>query len=197
MGGGGGGGCWNWLGRERMGRPIFSLVKERSSPVFPRGKNWLGEFQPVWRFFWAPETNVKAWFLHKYLRSLKPLSNEQKLWSLNSVGPDQFASLGALEANWSVFIIKGMCIHGRFKSVCTTAQSDRSLKLSTWRNDGPLATHRAPIKDSDQTVCLFCCFTSQVNSYGHGGTVSSPYHTFSWASLNKQLTSTSCTYYRL
>ena len=33
--------------------------------------------------------------------------------------------------------------------------------------------------------CLFCCFTSQVNSYGHGGTVSSPNHTFSWASLNK------------
>ena len=25
---------------------------------------------------------------------------------------------------------------------------------------------------------LFCCFTSQVNSYGHGGTVSSPNHTF-------------------
>ena len=36
--------------------------------------------------------------------------------------------------------------------------------------------------------CLFCYFTSQVNSYGHGGTVSSPNHTFSWASLNKQLT---------
>ena len=27
-------------------------------------------------------------------------------------------------------------------------------------------------------VCLFYCFTSQVNSYGHGGTVSSPNHTF-------------------
>ena len=39
--------------------------------------------------------------------------------------------------------------------------------------------------------CLFCCFTSQVK------TVSSPNHTFSWASLNKQLTSTSCTYIRL
>ena len=26
-------------------------------------------------------------------------------------------------------------------------------------------------------VCLFCCFTSQVNSYCHGGMVSSPYHT--------------------
>ena len=38
---------------------------------------------------------------------------------------------------------------------------------------------------------VFCCFTSQVNSYGHGGTVSSPNHTFSWASLNTQLTSIS------
>ena len=37
--------------------------------------------------------------------------------------------------------------------------------------------------------CLFCCFTSQVNSNVHGGTVSSPNHTFSWSSLNKQLTS--------
>ena len=46
-------------------------------------------------------------------------------------------------------------------------------------------------------LCLFCCFTSQVNSYGHGGTVSSPNYTFSWASLNKQLTSTLCTYFRL
>ena len=43
-------------------------------------------------------------------------------------------------------------------------------------------------------VCLFCCFASQVNSYGHGGTVSSPNHTFSWAGLNKRLTSNSCIY---
>ena len=27
-------------------------------------------------------------------------------------------------------------------------------------------------------VCLFCCFTSQVNSYGHCRTVSSPNHTY-------------------
>ena len=46
-------------------------------------------------------------------------------------------------------------------------------------------------------VCLFCCFTSQVNSYGHCETVSSPNHTFSWAGLNKRLTSNSCTYFRL
>ena len=46
-------------------------------------------------------------------------------------------------------------------------------------------------------VGWFCCFTSQVNSYGHWGTVSSPNHTFSWAGLNKRLTSNSCTYFRL
>ena len=45
--------------------------------------------------------------------------------------------------------------------------------------------------------CLFCCFISQVNSNGHGGTVSSPNITFSWASLNKSLTSTLCTYFCL
>ena len=45
--------------------------------------------------------------------------------------------------------------------------------------------------------CLICCFTSQVNSYGHGRAVSSPNYTFSWASLNKQSTSTSCTYFGL
>ena len=37
-------------------------------------------------------------------------------------------------------------------------------------------------------VCLFVLllYVSQVNSYGHGRTVSSPNHTFSWASLNNQ-----------
>ena len=40
-----------------------------------------------------------------------------------------------------------------------------------------------------QTVCLFVLLLFvPVNSYGHGGTVSSPNHTFSWASLNKRLT---------
>ena len=46
------------------------------------------------------------------------------------------------------------------------------------------------------TLPSFVCFaTSQVNSYGHGRMVSSLIDTFfSWASLNKQLTSTLCTY---
>ena len=34
---------------------------------------------------------------------------------------------------------------------------------------------------------MFCCFTSQVNSYGHAGAVSSPNHTLFWASLNQYL----------
>ena len=45
--------------------------------------------------------------------------------------------------------------------------------------------------------CLFSCFKSQVNSYGHGGMVSSPNHTFSWAGLNKRLISNLCTYFCL
>ena len=58
----------------------------------------------------------------------------------------------------------------------------------------PLIKYCKPVLDS---LCLFCCLTTQVNSYGRGGTVSSPNHTFSWASMNKQLTSTSCTYFHL
>ena len=46
-----------------------------------------------------------------------------------------------------------------------------------------------PLLKLNVLFCLFCCFTFQVNSYGHGGMVSSSNHTFSWASLNKQLKS--------
>ena len=53
------------------------------------------------------------------------------------------------------------------------------------------------VRIANRLVGWFCCFTSQVNSYGHCGTVSSPNHTFSWAGLNKRLTSSLCTYFRL
>ena len=58
---------------------------------------------------------------------------------------------------------------------------------------GWVILHTFILQSADFCFCLFWCFTSQVNSYGHGGTVSSLNHTFSWASLNKQLTSTWCT----
>ena len=34
------------------------------------------------------------------------------------------------------------------------------------------------IAQKSSLICLFCCITSQVNSYGHGGTVSSYNHFF-------------------
>ena len=94
---------------------------------------------------------------------------------------------------------------------CRMLQGEHSAKLSTFIKlpfainifvlsifEWPLKTGFTVLKLCLTTLfCLFFCFTSQVNSYGHGGTVSSPNHTFSWASLNKQLTSTSYTYFRL
>ena len=59
-----------------------------------------------------------------------------------------------------------------------------------------ITKYHISMNNGDLFVC-FCCFTSQVNSYGHCGTVSSPKHTFSWAGLNKLLTSNLCTYFRL
>ena len=47
-------------------------------------------------------------------------------------------------------------------------------------------------------VLLFCLYGLRFyNSYGHVEMVSSPNHTFCWASLAKPLTSTLCTYFRL
>ena len=38
--------------------------------------------------------------------------------------------------------------------------------------------HNPALSKISEPQHLFCCFTSQVNSYGHGRTVSSPNHTF-------------------
>ena len=48
---------------------------------------------------------------------------------------------------------------------------------------------------SHNCQCFALILSPSVNSYGHVGAVSSPNHTFSSASLTKQLTSTSCTYF--
>ena len=59
-------------------------------------------------------------------------------------------------------------------------------KEEKWTNKG---TDMPYVADSLMFVCSFPCFMSQVNSYGHGGMVSPPNHTFSWAGLSKWLTS--------
>ena len=55
---------------------------------------------------------------------------------------------------------------------------------------------RLTLTDTEQMVFSLALYIS-VNSYGHVETVSSPNHTFSWASVTKQLTSTLYTYFRL
>ena len=70
------------------------------------------------------------------------------------------------------------------------------IRLDIMTNDQKTSQNVGVGKATKKLFC-FCCFTSQVNIYGHCGTVSSPNNTFSWAGLNKQLTSNSCTYFRL
>ena len=48
---------------------------------------------------------------------------------------------------------------------------------------GMLQVNRMTI--GDECICLFCCFTSHVNSYGHDETVSSSSHTFSLGKLEQ------------
>ena len=82
-------------------------------------------------------------------------------------------------------------LQGSYRQVCVKLKDfSRTSKILSYCFQG-LETYE------NTDFCLFCCFTSQVNSYGHCGTVSSPKHTFSWAGLNKRLTSNSCTYFRL
>ena len=83
---------------------------------------------------------------------------------------------------------------------CVAMTPIQGLRPSWRRNQA--SCHNSCYRQNEQLVFgwlidWFCCFTSQVNSYGHCGTVSSPNHTFSWAGLNKRLTSNSCTYFRL
>ena len=46
----------------------------------------------------------------------------------------------------------GMYIQFRFKSACASAQCDQNYFFRLKKHVGPLATHRVPIKDSDQPV---------------------------------------------
>ena len=80
------------------------------------------------------------------------------------------------------------------KPSCWRGYSSKEDALS-WRSPVKFLPPERPA--TADLVGWFCCFTSQVNSYGHCGTVSSPNHTFSWAGLNKRITSNSCTYFRL
>ena len=111
----------------------------------------------------------------------------------NNVDPDQTAPIGAVCSGSTLFasILNSSVMLGNYLQQTTSA--DDIFRCIFFL--GALRVNPNPIQSGG--FVLFCCFTSQVNSYGHCGTVSSPKHTFSWAGLNKRLTSNLCTYFRL
>ena len=67
--------------------------------------------------------------------------------------------------------------HG-LKSYSRLTESGSELETPGFKASGPVVILWS-ITIVYLFVCLFCCFTSQVNSYGHSGTVSSANHFFS------------------
>ena len=58
-------------------------------------------------------------------------------------------------------------------------------------------TNGQNIHGHTDVFCLFCCFTSQSTAMVMSGRSVHLTKLFSWVSLNKRLTSTSCTYFHL
>ena len=101
-------------------------------------------------------------------------------------------SVKFLKDVWYIFISNNITIHlinCHSSPLKTTGYLLKYLHISTFYHT--IWVRACLLVANVNYICLFCCFTSQVNSYGHYGTVSSPNHTFSWAGLNKQLTSIS------
>ena len=113
----------------------------------------------------------------------------------------------------SICISHAVLIAPLESSTCPNQGSLHSLKMRLRSSSSSFASNSLNLTVATSSglilqICLImalslglvgwlCCFTSQVNSYGHCGTVSSPNHTFSWAGLNKRFTSNLCTYFRL
>ena len=54
-----------------------------------------------------------------------------------------------------------------------------SLEILVWTPKGLITSRGRFVQPSVFCLFVLLLFTSRVNSYGHGGTVSSPNHTFS------------------
>ena len=76
--------------------------------------------------------------------------------------------------SWDILLMFGSSIF-QFTTVCLVQEALAScfdwFYLYLWQNSSTLNFYFL-----SKSVC--CCFTSQVNSYGHGRTVSSPNHNF-------------------
>ena len=118
--------------------------------------------------------------------------------------PEEQYVLPFIERNSSRWIHNKECLQSPWSKVCgmwciyIIHQLNKGLALNTAIHQELYGTGDDLYQnDRDMFVCLFCCFTSHVNSYGHCVPVSSLNHTFSWAGLSKRLTSNLCTYFRL
>ena len=134
------------------------------------------------------------WFLAtggfvKYFTKFNDFSTIIQVFSNSMIFPGMQISLWFCEC----FIISIACGN----PVCST-------QVLYWlKEKPPPPTHQLwcrwlwYIPDPTEWFCLFCCLTSQSTAMVMRGTVTSPNHTFSWASLNKRLTGNFCIYFRL
>ena len=118
-------------------------------------------------------------------------------WQIKPGGPERYRKKRTYVKKKQYRVMKSVKNSESWNPVVDLIASSCSNTITS--NSRPV--HGTETKESRESytgfVCLFCCFMSQVNSYGHGGTLSLHNHSFSWASLNKRLTYTSCTYFRL
>ena len=70
------------------------------------------------------------------------------------------------------------CLLSECTSISWLLKSFNSLRIIACNKVHVINVLSITIRTPKGFVCLFCCFTSQVNSYGHAGMVSSHKHTF-------------------
>ena len=168
-------------------RRLLSLTSIKTS--LPKTKTGCGKLVELYLTMTSPVQVICLWEMPKWK------TNPVTLNLPTSKVPSILARLLHYRQELIVFLWWNWLIILGESARLAMQGTDRALgRISTW-NQCHLCWSWSEMLAA--TICLFCCFTSQVNSYCHCGTVSSPNHTFSWAGLNKRLTSNSCTYFRL
>ena len=71
-------------------------------------------------------------------------------------------------------------VGGRDDTTELSSAERYSPQTNSWQPVVAMTSRRSGVSTDNlnRLIVLFCCFTYQVNSYDHDGTVSSPNHTF-------------------
>ena len=176
----------SWISRKetngRRNNFMINLYKSMG-PGWDRTRDPRICSQTRYRLRYAAQSDVNVAYQFSHINKSKSM-----MWYLSMISQayDRSATISMVISTSSLMLIV-LIIWWRYLRV--SSKNWRTCRLlSNWWNSWTWIIN---------FVCLICCFTPQVKSYGHCGTVSSPNHTFSWAGLNKRLTSNSCTYFRL